>query len=233
MTYNFDVELAQKIGVEESIIANHLIFWIRKNKANGKHEHEGRTWTYNSVAAFEVLFPFWTKKQISRILKSLEDQKIIRTGNFNKLAFDRTLWYAFEDESILGLPISPNRKMDSPEKENLISPNGELSFPQTGEPIPDTYQMRKPKKSKQVVYRVAFDPKDGCFSGIDDAMMKDWMHAYPDVNIPLKIDQLSAWLLANPERTTPGAQRCIKNFERFLVNCFSRDQKETEMRTTA
>ena len=59
MTYSFDCRLAEKYGVDEAIFLHNLYFWIvRKNEANGRHHHEGRTWTYNSMAAFARLFPF-------------------------------------------------------------------------------------------------------------------------------------------------------------------------------
>lgn len=97
MTYQFDTDIAALYGVDESIMITNLQFWIRKNEANGKHFHDGRFWTYNSIDAFTKLFPFWTARQIRRILKSLEDKGVIVTGNYNTSAYDRTTWYAFGD----------------------------------------------------------------------------------------------------------------------------------------
>lgn len=97
MTYQFDTDIAALYGVDESIMIANLQFWIRKNEANGKHYHDGRFWTYNSIDAFTKLFPFWTARQIRRVLKSLEDKGVIVTGNFNTSAYDRTTWYAFGD----------------------------------------------------------------------------------------------------------------------------------------
>ena len=77
MTYQFDTDIAALYGVDESIMIANLQFWIRKNEANGKHFHDGRFWTYNSIDAFTKLFPFWTARQIRRILKSLEEKGVI------------------------------------------------------------------------------------------------------------------------------------------------------------
>ena len=74
-----------------------LAYWIEKNEANGRNFYDGRYWTYNSIEAFTKLFPFWTARQIRRILKSLEDKKVIITGNYNQSTYDRTTWYAFAD----------------------------------------------------------------------------------------------------------------------------------------
>lgn len=101
MIYQFDTDIAAEYGVDESIMIANLQFWIRKNEANGKHFHDGRFWTYNSIEAFTKLFPFWTARQIRRILKSLEEKGVIVTGNYNTSAYDRTTWYAFGDSFLL------------------------------------------------------------------------------------------------------------------------------------
>lgn len=69
MTYSFDTELAQKLGVNEAILLQNIVFWLL-NKANGSNYYD-TYWTYNSHKAFKELFPFWTENQIRRILESL------------------------------------------------------------------------------------------------------------------------------------------------------------------
>lgn len=93
----FKSEIAKKYGVDEAIMIGNLAHWIEKNEANGRNFYDGRYWTYNSIEAFTKLFPFWTARQIRRILKSLEDKKVIITGNYNQSTYDRTTWYAFAD----------------------------------------------------------------------------------------------------------------------------------------
>ncbi len=75
MEHSFDIEHAKKYGVDVAIVLKNLQFWIMKNKANNRHFYEGRTWTYNSVKAFAELFPYWTERQIIRILKTMEEKK--------------------------------------------------------------------------------------------------------------------------------------------------------------
>jgi len=74
-------------------------YWIAKNKANDKHQYDGRTWTYNSVKAFEELFPYLTSSQIRRCLESLVEQGVLLKGDYNKNRYERTSWFAFLDES--------------------------------------------------------------------------------------------------------------------------------------
>lgn len=137
MEYSFDIEVAKKYGVEEAILIKNFQFWISKNKASGRHLHEDRTWTYNSVKAFCSLFPFWTTKQIRRILKSLLEQNVTVEGNYNEMASDRKIWYAFKDESIFlnGLFHLPKR---------------EHPFAQTGTPLADSKPDSKPDNTNIV-----------------------------------------------------------------------------------
>lgn len=101
MHFIFDGELAKQYGVNEAIMLQNLAFWVQKNAANNRHIHDGKAWTYNSAAAFERLFPFWSPAQIRRILASLEEQGTITSGNYNDLQLDRTKWYAVSDKCML------------------------------------------------------------------------------------------------------------------------------------
>ena len=94
----FRIELAEKYGVAEAIMLNHLIYWVASNSMKNTNYHEGRFWTYNSVSRFSEFFSYWTESQIARILKSLVKKGVIIEGNFNKIKYDRTKWYALNDE---------------------------------------------------------------------------------------------------------------------------------------
>lgn len=132
----FDVDIATKYGVNAAIILNNLRFWIDHNKANGKHFHEGRFWTYNTVAAFEELFPYMGRKQIANALKKLEEAGLILTGNYNQIAYDRTKWYALTDaaeallnhaasqDAVSAPSIVPKGEMENAEKENGFNQKG-------------------------------------------------------------------------------------------------------------
>lgn len=127
MEYNFDTEVANEYGVNEAIMIKNFQFWILKNKTNDKNYYDGRHWTYNSIKALEMLFPFWSSKQIRTILKHLLDEGVLITGNYNKTPYDRTLWYAFNDEDKW---IIIKEKIHFPKWANEKS--------KMGKPIPDT-----------------------------------------------------------------------------------------------
>lgn len=126
MNYNFDIAIAQELGVSAAIVVQNLQFWIKKNEANDKHFHDGRYWTFNSMKAWHELFPFWTERQIRKILDDLVEKKIIIKGNYNEMKYDRTLWYAFTD---YGITILQTCQM----KETTLSIQSDKNV----EPIPD------------------------------------------------------------------------------------------------
>ena len=69
MNHSFNAEIADMYGVNEAILIENIYYWVSKNKANGKHYHDGKYWTYNSTKAFSELFYYWSESQIERIIK--------------------------------------------------------------------------------------------------------------------------------------------------------------------
>jgi hypothetical protein len=131
MTHQFDTEIAREYGVDIAIVVNNIAFWLQKNKANKKHMYDGKVWTYNSTKAFAELFPYWTESQMRRILDKMQDLEIIQSGNYNKVAYDRTKWYTFTDAFVeKHKSICEFCQMESADLPNGIGENHE--------PIPDS-----------------------------------------------------------------------------------------------
>jgi hypothetical protein len=136
MEYSFDIDFAKKYGVDEAIMIKSFQYWIRLNKANKSNFYDGHYWTYNTISALSELFPFWSEKQVRTILQNLLKLNILIKGNYNKFGFDRTIWYAFENEaeflqinnskkakatSQIGKSILPNGQMELTKQENGTS----------------------------------------------------------------------------------------------------------------
>lgn len=97
------------------------------------------------------------------------------------------------------------------------------------QPQPQSYPQSHPKEStttapkpaastpKQNGHKILFDSEKGCFAGISEEQELLWQDAYPAVPIPPAISQAAAWAKANPANRK-------SNWERFLVNWFSRAQ---------
>ena len=155
MNHSFNVEIATKYGMMEAILLEHLNFWISKNKANEVNFYDGNYWTYNSTKALAQLFPYVSLNTISRALRHLKEEGLILFGNYNKISYDRTTWYAITEKgnSILQHGESDLSKceMDSPKMINGITQNDEMDlskckmdspklingFTQNDKPIPD------------------------------------------------------------------------------------------------
>ena len=133
MEHRFQVELAMEYGVEEAILIENFVHWIQKNKANNKHYHDGRYWTYNSARAFAEQFPYMTESKVKRVVAKLVEMGVIAKGNYNENQYDRTCWYAFTDK---GLSIVQNCYFHSSKMTN-----GKV---QIGLTIPDNNTDNKP-----------------------------------------------------------------------------------------
>jgi hypothetical protein len=108
----FDAEVAVKYGIDAATILKHLQYVISVNRANEKNLIDGRTWYYHSFRAFAILWPFWTEKHIERELKKLVDNGVLLKGNHNRNGYDRTTWWAFEDEESWILIQIQNKNID-------------------------------------------------------------------------------------------------------------------------
>lgn len=147
MEHSFNIELAKEYGILEAILLKNIWFWIEKNRANEKNFYDGTYWTYNSTRAFNELFPYASESSIKRALKGLQEKGIIKTGNYNKSSYDRTLWYAFTD---LGESIVSNRQMEVNKSSNGNEQNG-LTIPDinTDDKTKDIKTNKKEKKETE------------------------------------------------------------------------------------
>ena len=151
MKYHFEQHVAIKTGVEEAIMLSNIEYWVEKNAANGKHFYDGSYWTYNSKKAFAHLFPFWSEKQVRRILEKLIKLGYLKSGNYNQKNYDKTLWYTSVRPAFLDHleSLGPNGPIDTPKwagdgNPKTLGPNGPMDRPkqangtaQMGQPIPD------------------------------------------------------------------------------------------------
>jgi hypothetical protein len=106
MNHFFDIEHAKRFGVIEAVLIANFQFWITKNRANGENQRNGRTWTYNSVRAYALLFPYLSRDQVRRAIDRLVAAEVLVVGNYNDKATDQTKWFAFHDERVFLPEIS-------------------------------------------------------------------------------------------------------------------------------
>ena len=126
MIYQIDSKIAKDVGFIGAILFHHIAFWIKKNKANQKHFHDGEYWTYSSVKGFAEYFEDLSERQIKQGLLNLKEKGFLKCGNFNKNPYDKTNWYALDKK---GYSI----KQSCPLDETKLSNRDAKSV----QPIPD------------------------------------------------------------------------------------------------
>lgn len=250
MHHSFDIRLATKYGIDAAIIIHHFQHWIGINKRMGKNLHDGRTWTYQTQKYMLANFPYFKNRQhLIRIIDKLVEDGVLIKKNFNKTAFDRTVWYAFSDEStwISGVEFDSELKEDLPLSENgqcivqkctidCREPDNGVSG--TGQPIPDTKPDTKPKKELRppsAPPAIAVDIANFLFNSI-----KKFKHNFKPPNIQSwakeidlmmrrdKIDeerirQVIEWLPSNEfwRKNVMSAEKLRLQFERLEVEMAS------------
>lgn len=142
--------VALRYGLEEAIFLDSLMYWYKENRANQRNYQDGRWWTFNSVKAFQELFPWWSVRQIRRIIDSCKKQGAILTGSFNDDHRDRTAWYTPGDE-LLGL-------YGMTENGNCICQNRQM---QSSERAGECAQNDKPLPCNNHVYNTPYSPPEG------------------------------------------------------------------------
>lgn len=171
MLHSFDVDIAKEYGLLEAILLNHLYFWIEKNRANEANFFDGNYWTFNSTRAFNELFPYATQKKIQTALNHLKEENIIVTGNYNKSAYDRTLWYAITEK---GKCIITKSKIENSNTGNEVIGDGQPTPDKKPDKKPDEKPEKKEKKKskKPVNYDEIINAK------ISDTELKHLLHDF-------------------------------------------------------
>lgn len=99
MTHSFNTTLAERYGIDEAILIEHIYWWIHKNDCEEIEDmiHEGKVWCRSTAKGFAKYIPYMKPDKIWRKLKKLEGH-VLLVGNFNRQALNQTLWYTFTDE---------------------------------------------------------------------------------------------------------------------------------------
>ena len=84
--------LAKLLGINEAIILQQIHYWLERSN----NIHDGYRWVYNSIKDWNEQFKWLSEPTLKRKFKSLEDQGLLITGNYNKKKFDKTKWYRID-----------------------------------------------------------------------------------------------------------------------------------------
>ncbi len=124
MNHSFNVEIAEKYGIEKAVLLENFYFWIKKNKANKKNLHEGRCYTYNTAEAFAELFPYIKERRIAQLLREMENEdNLLLSGQF--FNYDRTKSYTLTDFALSFFEPSNIQNFDNGTYKNLTKEDTE------------------------------------------------------------------------------------------------------------
>lgn len=186
--HQFNACVAVRCGILEAVILQNLYFWIEKNKANDQNIFEDKCWTYNSIKAFTILFPYATDKMIRTAIDHLVDEGLVETGNFNKNKYDRTLWYTITNE---GYSILLSGQIHLPVRANGIA--------HEGEPIP----YNKPDiKPDNIVTKVT---SDVAHHDEDDKKLEPKEYGNHEINSLMEYFESQTGIVANRAKANRNA----------------------------
>ena len=98
MDHSFNPIFAQRYGMVAAVLIHDFAYWTAKNRANGKHMHDGLCWTYNSANAFQIQYPYMSRSQIYGALKKMLNDGLIVKGDYNTDKWVHTPWYAITEK---------------------------------------------------------------------------------------------------------------------------------------
>lgn len=236
--YHFSAELAKQYGLDEAVMLHNFAYWIQKNTLDHRNIYDGRAWTYNTQEAFTDWFPWWSRRQIQRILSSLRKQGAILTGDYNTDPMDRTTWYALSDEIIdyydVPKPVTAGRA----EQQEISRPDAQEDVPQS--PRKDALQNTEPCCGASETVRIddlngatkynvtkkkhkekTNTPSDLQSDGAQEARFKQFWKAYPRKE--KRKEALRLWMKLNPDEAL--YRRIMGGLSAYLESPQWRDEK--------
>ena len=121
-------ELAELVGLEPALVLHQIHYWVELNERANRNFQDGFFWTYNTFNEWRDQFPFWSLSTVKRLIKNLEERKLIIVGRFNKTNLDRTKWYRINHETFIqlcGRRLVQNEPMEAPDSVKLTLPSGQ------------------------------------------------------------------------------------------------------------
>lgn len=86
----------RKVGIHKALIIAYLRGWLATNANNTIANRDGRTWSFQTLDSWSENTGV-KRGTIRNHLQELRENGIVLTGNFNRLGFDRTIWYSLAD----------------------------------------------------------------------------------------------------------------------------------------
>ena len=89
-------EEIKKVGIHKALIVAYLRGWLETNATNPIANRDGKTWSFQALKTWSENTGL-RRGTIRNHLMELREKGIVITGNYNRLGFDRTIWYSLAD----------------------------------------------------------------------------------------------------------------------------------------
>ena len=100
MQHHFTVEIAEEYGINCAILLDNFIYWQKYNEANQTNYHDGRYWTYSTVKAYTLMFPYLSTQSIRTAINKLMDAGLLVSGEYSDNPYDHTKWYSVTEKGM-------------------------------------------------------------------------------------------------------------------------------------
>lgn len=111
----FNTTVAAEIGVNAAVIFQNFAYWIDFNSKQGRNFHDETYWMFSTSKEIAEQFEYLSEKQCRTAIDKLIDTGYIKTGNYNRTAYDRTRWFALTEK---GESVLQTEEKQMPKKAN-------------------------------------------------------------------------------------------------------------------
>lgn len=120
--------VAKVLGIHAGHIIYQMHYWICQKEEKGENYHDGYYWVYNSYPKWKEQLDWVSERTLQREIRKLENIGVLISGNYNKLAIDKTKWYTINYDKLKEIIYSyqKSKTQNGP----LVSHYDKLSLPQ-------------------------------------------------------------------------------------------------------
>lgn len=93
----FDVDVANKLGLECAVIFQNVGYWVRHNSSKPDRQRDGKAWMYMSRREWLEEFSYIGEGTLRSTVQKLVTAGLIETGNYSEGMYARTTWYTLTD----------------------------------------------------------------------------------------------------------------------------------------
>lgn len=84
--------VAKLLGIECALVLSQIYYWTEK--CGRSISNDSGLWIYNSLEEWHRQFSFWSLSKLRRIIKSLENSKLLNSRKVNSKKWNQTKWYS-------------------------------------------------------------------------------------------------------------------------------------------